>query len=141
MSCEIGTRLSVAPIRLQPLERVIGHDAALDAPLCLCHELVNSRHRRTQRPRRNNTERPRNLDFHPVLVGGRVGHRESGNDAGAGAGFPMASIAASFIFWFSVTVYPLSSPRTTTDSADANPNAEATMIDRFANATWRPLSR
>ena len=69
------------------------------------------------------------------------GIAKSVNDAGAGAVFHMASIAASFIFWFSVTVYPLSSPRTTTDSADANPNAEATMIDRFANATWRPLSR
>ena len=52
-----------------------------------------------------------------------------------------ASMAATFIFWFSLARYPDSSPSTTTDSAQASPKLAATAIERLATATLRPRSR
>ena len=55
-------------------------------------------------------------------------------DAGAGSVCHIASMAASFIFWLSVMVYPLSSPSTMTDEAAATPKAAAITNDRFASS-------
>ena len=61
--------------------------------------------------------------------------------AGAGSVSHMASMAAIFIFWFSPARYPLSSPSTTTESAEARPKLAATVMERLAKPGLRPLSR
>ena len=52
-------------------------------------------------------------------------------DAGAASVCHIASIAAIFIFWFCPAVYPLSSPSTTTESAEANPKLAAIVMERI----------
>jgi hypothetical protein len=56
------------------------------------------------------------------------------SEAGAGSVCHIASMAASFIFWLSVIVYPLSSPSTMTERVAATPNADAITNDLLASS-------
>jgi hypothetical protein len=62
------------------------------------------------------------------------------NPAGGRCVCHSASMAAIFIFWFSLARYPDSSPSTTTDSEQASPKLAATVIERRAICTCQPRS-
>ena len=59
MRVEVDARLGVLAVGLQPLERVIGDQAALDPRLRPRHEIVDARHRRIERARRDQCRAPR----------------------------------------------------------------------------------
>ena len=72
---------------------------------CLRHQIVDARDRLVERARGDEAEHPRDLDAVIDLV--RVAGSGMPNrvkPAGAGSVCHIASIAASFIFWFSETV-------------------------------------
>ena len=61
--------------------------------------------------------------------------------AGAGWVCHSDSMAAIFIFWFSLAAYPDSSPSTTTQSEHARPKLAATASERRAMSVLRPFKR
>jgi len=101
----------------------------------------NSRNLLVEGVRRDEAKHPRYPQRIISPVCGLVGQPKNREGGRRRLGLHIASTEAIFILWFSVAVYPLASPSTTTESAEARPKLSATVIERRAISICLPRSR